>query len=86
MTVNERRATKDFAIGQRIDMIDLRVDELIAFTDNDNDISMFNIETKSVAVRNATDEVKLHASETLVTNEEDCVIYCIADEFKRSRC
>lgn len=31
-------------------MVDLGVDELIVFGDNHNDISMFNIATKAVAV------------------------------------
>jgi Cof subfamily protein (haloacid dehalogenase superfamily) len=86
MTIYDRRATKDFAIRELIEMVDLRVDELIVFGDNHNDISMFNIATKAVAVRNAPDEVKSHASETIGTNEEDCVIDYIADDVKRIRC
>jgi 5-amino-6-(5-phospho-D-ribitylamino)uracil phosphatase len=69
-----------------IDIVDLRVDELIVFGDNHNDISIFNVATKAVAVRNAPDEVKLHASQTIGTNQEDWVIDYIADYVKRIRC
>jgi len=86
MTIYYRRATKDFAIRELINMVDVRVDELIVFEDNHNDISMFNIATKAVAVRYAPDEVKLHASQTIGTNQEDWVIDYIADDMKRMRC
>lgn len=84
MTIYDRRATKEYAIKELMGMLDFQVDELTVFGDSLNDISMFNIATKSVAVANALDEVKSLASEIIGPNEEDGVIEYIAGKFGKS--
>ena len=80
MTVYDRRATKEYAIKELMDMLDFPVDELTVFGDSLNDISMFRIANKAVAVANALDEVKSCASEIIGTNEEDGVVDYMAGE------
>ena len=81
MTVYDRRATKDYAIKELMDMLDFPVGDLIVFGDSLNDISMFKIATKAVAVANALDEVKCHAAEITGTNVENGVVDYIALDF-----
>jgi Cof subfamily protein (haloacid dehalogenase superfamily) len=80
MTVYDRKATKEYAIKELMDMLDFPVDELTVFGDSLNDISMFRIANKAVTVANALDEVKSCASEIIGTNEEDGVVDYMAGE------
>ena len=86
MTVYDRKATKEYAIKELMEMLDFPVDELTVFGDSRNDISMFKIATRAVAVANALDEVKNCASVIIGPNEEDGVVdYIAADLTKNAR-
>ena len=51
----------------------LQCDELVVFGDEINDIDMFKIAHKAVAVKNAKDELKPYATEFTDSNENDGV-------------
>ena len=55
----------------------LNLDEVIAFGDQMNDISMISIVGFGVAMGNARDEVKKYADFVTLTNDEDGVAYAI---------
>lgn len=86
MTVYDRKATKEYAIKELMEMLDFPVDELTVFGDSRNDISMFKIATKSVAVANALDEVKNCASVIIGPNEEDGVVDYITADLTKNAC
>ncbi len=84
MTVYDRKATKEHAIKSLMEMLALQVSELTVFGDSRNDISMFKIASKAVAVANALDEVKSYASEIIGPNEEDGVVNYISSDLARN--
>lgn len=56
------------------DYLGYEVDDITVFGDSVNDIGMFGLCGKSIAVSNALDELKIHASELLPhSNDEDGV-------------
>jgi Cof subfamily protein (haloacid dehalogenase superfamily) len=86
MTVYDRRATKEYAIKVLLDMLDFPIDELTVFGDSLNDISMFKIANKAVAVANALADLKSCASEIIGPNEEDGVVDYIAADLTKNTC
>ena len=58
LTVHDRRATKDRAIRIIIDEWGLDGSEIVVFGDGSNDIKMFQLADRAVAVASATDELK----------------------------
>ena len=85
LTVHDRRATKDQAIRALMDNYGLNDSDLIVFGDHINDIKIFQIATESVAVANATDELKQHATHIIGSNQEDSVVKYIQGHWKNSR-
>ena len=53
----------------------------MAFGDNENDIEMFHLVGTSVAMGNADDEVKKHASTVTLTVDEDGIADFFEKEF-----
>jgi hydroxymethylpyrimidine pyrophosphatase-like HAD family hydrolase len=72
--VHDKRASKDQAIQILIDRLGISKNELTVFGDNSNDIKMFKLAGQSIAVSNATDELKQYATQIMGTNEEDSVV------------
>jgi Cof subfamily protein (haloacid dehalogenase superfamily) len=80
LTVHDYRATKDQGIKMILDRLGLSPKELTVFGDNANDIKMFKLAGKAIAVNNATNELKDYASEIIGSNEEDSVVKYIVGE------
>jgi len=74
LTANDYRATKDQGIKIVLDRLGISPKELTVFGDNANDIKMFKLAGKAIAVNNATNELKNCASEIIGSNEEDSVV------------
>jgi Cof subfamily protein (haloacid dehalogenase superfamily) len=74
LTVHDKRASKDQAIQILLERIGISKNELTVFGDNSNDIKMFKLAGQSVAVSNATEELKQYATLVVGTNEEDSVV------------
>lgn len=73
LTAHDKKATKDQAIRILQKQTGMVQRELVVFGDNNNDISMFRIAERSIAVSNATDILKKHATEVIGNNNEDSV-------------
>lgn len=73
-TINAYEATKARAIETLKKTLTDEELELVVFGDNLNDIPMFKIGDRSVAVENAKDELKTFATEVIGNNEEDSVV------------
>jgi len=82
LTVQDKYATKDRAVRQLAEMISHPEDEITVFGDHIQDVQLFNVGKRKVAVANAIDEVKQVATHHIGTNEEDSVIKFIEDEWK----
>ena len=63
---------------------ELKVDRVVVFGDNINDIPMFKNATVSLAVDNAIQEVKQQATEIIGTNADDGVIEWLKKDVERS--
>jgi len=74
MTVHDARATKEQALSRLMDDYDLSGAEVVAFGDSDNDIPLFRIAARGVAVQNASDELKSLAETVIGPNTADSVV------------
>lgn len=72
-TIYDAKATKAHGVLRLMQMLDIRAEELTVFGDDINDIDMFAIANRAVAVGNALPQVKEHAHEVIGTNDEDAV-------------
>ena len=84
LTVHDRRATKDQAIRILAQRCGLTGNESVVFGDQSNDLKMFQMADRAVAVGNATEQLKRHASAVIGTNETDSVVKFIQVEFGTS--
>jgi hypothetical protein len=74
LTVHDAHATKDRGIRALQKACGMEGRELFVFGDDVNDIPMFQIATRAIAVANAVDSVKKAAHETAGSNEEEGVL------------
>lgn len=80
LMIQEKTAAKDRAIQTLMEGWHLQGHELVVFGDNDNDIAMFRIADRAIAVGNAIEALKEHATEVIEENETDSVVrYIEAD-------
>ncbi|HUJ74604.1 MAG TPA: HAD hydrolase family protein, partial [bacterium] len=77
-TVHDVRATKDQGIRALQEGWGLQGLPLVVFGDDVNDMAMFRIASRAVAVRNAIPDVKALAHEVIGSNEEDSVLRWIS--------
>lgn len=81
LTIHDVKATKDQAIKELVKMTGHKMDDLIVFGDNANDIKMFKKASKAIAVKNAKGELKKYADEVIGLNIEDSVVKYIIEKF-----
>ncbi len=77
LTIHDKRANKAIAVKQLANELGYGLEDVVVFGDNLNDVQMMQLNrdgAHSVAVDNATDEVKLFASEIVDSNENDGVV------------
>ena len=72
--VDKGKALKDFCL-----LMDIPIEESIAFGDAENDISMLEAAGKAVVMENGTAETKKHADLICASNNEDGVRKCIEE-------
>ena len=75
-TLTNKDSTKGKTIKKLLEYLNIEPESVLAFGDNYNDISMFEV-VDGVAVENAQDSVKQLAKYTTKSNEEDGVSYFI---------
>jgi Cof subfamily protein (haloacid dehalogenase superfamily) len=79
LTIHDQKACKSKAIKTLVEMTGHDLKNLTVFGDHINDIKMFQLAGKGVAVANAEPEVKDHADEIIGSNNDDAVVnYMIA--------
>ena len=78
LTLHSPRATKAEAVSNLLGRCRLDADALVAFGDQTNDLSMFEIAGLSLAVENAVTEVKRRAQVVIGSNDDDSVARYIA--------
>lgn len=83
MTIHHQKASKDQAISRVIEDHGLSDCELIVFGDNLNDIKMFKLASRAIAVENAVEELKQFATGIIGPNKSDSVIDYIENDFNR---
>ncbi len=78
-TVHDAKATKDQGIRTLQEGWGFKDWPLVVFGDDVNDMAMFRIASRAVAVRNAIPDVKRLAHEVIGSNEEDSVMRWISE-------
>ena len=80
LAIHPPEATKANGILSLIDLQGLSSKQLTVFGDNLNDLPMFKIADRAIAVENALIEVRNAANQIIGPNETDSVIHFIANE------
>ena len=80
LTIHDPRATKANGICALRDIAGLSAIPLTVFGDNLNDLPMFDVADRAIAVENAQPALKTRADLVIGPNETDSVVRFIADE------
>ena len=80
LTIHDQKACKSKAIKTLVEMTGHDLKNLTVFGDHINDIKMFQLAGRAVAVANAEPEVKNHADEIIGPNENDAVVNYISQK------
>ncbi|MHA2023101.1 MAG: HAD family hydrolase, partial [Candidatus Thorarchaeota archaeon] len=83
LTAHDKRATKDRAVKELQKLTGLSHREVVVFGDNANDISMFKMADRSIAVSNAIEELKKHSTQVIGSNNEDSVAHFIQSDVQK---
>ena len=73
--------SKGATLVRMMDMFGWDKDKVFTFGDGENDIEMFHLVGTSVAMGNADDEIKKHASTVTLTVDEDGIADFFEKEF-----
>lgn len=84
LTAHDKRATKDRAVKELQKLTGLSNSEVVVFGDNANDIRMFKMADRSIAVSNAIEELKIHATQVIGSNNEHSVARFIQSDIQKS--
>ncbi len=80
--ITSSTAQKGKAIRRYENMKEIVFDEIYSFGDGGNDVTQFEVSTRSFAMENAPDEIKRRASDITKTNNEDGVAYAVTEILK----
>ena len=83
LDINRKDVSKGKAISYLCDYLEIDRNDTICFGDSDNDLSMFQVVGRGIAVENASDEIKKYADETIGTVWEDSVFSYIDNNFNK---
>ncbi|MBE8966997.1 HAD family phosphatase [Nostocales cyanobacterium LEGE 12452] len=81
LTIHDCKATKDQAIRTLVENYGLQESEIVVFGDQINDIKMFKIADRAIAVANADAELKRYSSLVIGLNTEDSVVKYISQDW-----
>jgi Cof subfamily protein (haloacid dehalogenase superfamily) len=80
LALQNPQAQKDRAVAELAARLGFGLADLVVFGDHWNDLPMFRLAGTSIAVANATEELKAHASLVIGPNEEDSVVKYLIQE------
>ena len=84
LTVHDHKATKDQAIQALVDGYGLHGSEIVVFGDQLNDLKMFQLADRAIAVENAADTLKFHSDLVIGSNEQDSVVKFIQADWAQA--
>ena len=84
LTIHDRKATKDQAIRILLEEYHLQDWELVVFGDHLNDIKMFHIAHRRIAVDNALGEFKKLATAIIASNQHDGVVKFLERDWEKN--
>ncbi len=84
LTIYDARATKAHGLKRLLEMLGEDARDMTVFGDDVNDIDMFQMAGRAVAVGNAIPEVKACAHEIIGINDEDCVAVYLRNTYPAS--
>ena len=73
LDINRKDVSKGKAISYLCDYLEIDRNDTICFGDSDNDLSMFQVVGRGIAVENASEKIKESADEIIGTVWEDSV-------------
>ncbi|MEH2081916.1 MAG: HAD hydrolase family protein [Nostoc sp.] len=79
--MHDCKATKDQAIRTLVENYGLGESEIVVFGDQINDIKMFKIAARAIAVANTDAELKRYATLVIGLNTEDSVVKYIHQDW-----
>ena len=83
LTIHDHRATKDQGIQVLQERHGLKDRELVVFGDQVNDVRMFKLAHRGIAVENATPELKKLAHRVIGSHHKDSVARFIEEDWKK---
>ena len=75
--ISRKGISKGNALKRLMEEEGVRPEEVLAFGDGENDISLFRAVSHSIAMGNAEDYVKEHATDVTGTNNEDGIVMAL---------
>ncbi|HEG43529.1 MAG TPA: HAD family hydrolase [Phycisphaerales bacterium] len=78
ITIQDKKACKSIAIKTLAKYAGFQMENVTVFGDRSNDLEMFKVAKTSIAVENAVDEIKKHATKIIGTNQNDSVVKYIS--------
>jgi len=84
LTIHDRKATKGEAIKELVKQFHFVPEKVTVFGDGENDINMFRYAKHAIAVSNASETLKKHASKVIGSNEEDSVVTYIKERNEKA--
>ena len=85
LSIHDAQATKANGIATIIEDMGFDPNELTVFGDSTNDVSMFRLAPRAIAVNNAKSELKAHATHMIGHHEEDSVVKFITEDWEKRR-
>ncbi len=85
LTIHDKKASKDQGIISLTKITGHSLEKLTVFGDNLNDLKMFALAPRAVAVENARDQIKEAANSFTGSNEEDGVVRYILENWTGNR-
>jgi Cof subfamily protein (haloacid dehalogenase superfamily) len=84
LTIHDKEACKSRAIKILVAQAGFTMDDLVVFGDNVNDVNMFKMACRAIAVQNAAEVLKKHATKVIGSNEDDSVVNYIIEELRQN--
>jgi len=82
LTIHDKKACKSIALRELLNITGFKREQLTVFGDHINDIRMFELAGRAVAVENADERLKATADEIIGTNDDDSVVRYLLKKFK----
>ena len=81
LEITAENITKATGLIDLCEIMHIKLEDTMTFGDNANDVEIFQIAGKSIAVANAIDEIKNLADEVTLSNDENGVLHAIKKFF-----